>query len=177
VAAIPKAGPPGAVAPAEVRMITHPLDAMRCDEKPRDAVRCHEMPRDAVRERALPLRAPAFGGGGADLAGEQDGDPQLRGCGVPDPGRRGEHEPPDGRPALRTGSRISYSVGSPRRSTSRSRSPLRTCRVRKSRNRLTPMAFVAGYLATWTGVGVVAYLVGSPVVGHRTCSGTRLAGS
>ena len=32
--------------------------------------------------------------------------------------------------------------------------------ARMSRNRLTPMVFVAGYLATWTGAGVVAFLVG-----------------
>ena len=32
--------------------------------------------------------------------------------------------------------------------------------TRMSRNRLTPMVFVAGYLATWTGAGVVAFLVG-----------------
>ena len=32
--------------------------------------------------------------------------------------------------------------------------------ARMSRNRLTPMVFVAGYLATWTGAGVLAFLVG-----------------
>ena len=32
--------------------------------------------------------------------------------------------------------------------------------ARMSRNRLTPTVFVAGYLATWTGAGVLAFLVG-----------------
>jgi predicted metal-binding membrane protein len=32
--------------------------------------------------------------------------------------------------------------------------------ARMSRNRWTPMVFVAGYLAIWTGAGVVAFLVG-----------------
>ena len=37
--------------------------------------------------------------------------------------------------------------------------------TRMSRNRLTPMVFVAGYLATWTGAGVIAFLVGV-LAGH-----------
>ena len=37
--------------------------------------------------------------------------------------------------------------------------------ARMSRNRLAPMVFVAGYLATWTGAGVVAFLVGV-LAGH-----------
>jgi hypothetical protein len=45
-----------------------------------------------------PLGSPAFGDDGADLVGEQDGDPQLFGCGVPDPARRAEHEPADALP-------------------------------------------------------------------------------
>ena len=37
--------------------------------------------------------------------------------------------------------------------------------ARMSRTRLGPLAFVAGYLATWTGAGVIAFLVGV-LAGH-----------
>ncbi len=37
--------------------------------------------------------------------------------------------------------------------------------ARMSRNRLAPMVFVTGYLVTWTGAGVVAFLVGV-LAGH-----------
>ena len=50
---------------------------------------------------------------------------------------------------------------------------------RMSRNRGAPVAFVAGYLATWAGAGVVAFLVGDARSArwHRTCSGTTRVGS
>ena len=83
-------------------------------------------PATSPHERPPPV-VPGPGDDGADLVGEQDGDPQLlRGRPV-HPVAAVSTNPPTVRPPLRTGSRISSSVGSPWRSTSRSRSPLRTC--------------------------------------------------
>ena len=51
--------------------------------------------------------------------------------------------------------------------------------ARMSRNRLAPMVFVTGYLATWTGAGVVAFLVGGARrrTRHPTSGGTTRAAS